>query len=158
MSYHFLCKRGIRPARTEQFLVLFYFELINLRHICRTNMRFPLYRFNVTWSDDGGIARTSHQEYIQKCNDLFYLSVKRMIDRGVTVNQELARNELYLEVLQHLHAANARCQGFHGRVEVLQQIEELVTSGTDQPIVVFGASGCGKTSVMAKCANLVSFR
>ena len=22
MSYHFLCKRGIRPARTEQFLVL----------------------------------------------------------------------------------------------------------------------------------------
>ena len=21
MSYHFLCKRGIRPARTEQFLV-----------------------------------------------------------------------------------------------------------------------------------------
>ena len=25
MSYHFLCKRGIRPARTEQFLVLFTF-------------------------------------------------------------------------------------------------------------------------------------
>ena len=24
MSYHFLCKRGIRPARTEQFLVLFF--------------------------------------------------------------------------------------------------------------------------------------
>ena len=23
MSYHFLCKRGIRPARTEQFLVMF---------------------------------------------------------------------------------------------------------------------------------------
>ena len=23
MSYHFLCKRGIRPARTEQFLVFF---------------------------------------------------------------------------------------------------------------------------------------
>ena len=23
MSYHFLCKRGIRPARTEQFLVVF---------------------------------------------------------------------------------------------------------------------------------------
>ena len=22
MSYHFLCKRGIRPARTEQFLVV----------------------------------------------------------------------------------------------------------------------------------------
>ena len=25
MSYHFLCKRGIRPARTEQFLVYFLF-------------------------------------------------------------------------------------------------------------------------------------
>ena len=25
MSYHFLCKRGIRPARTEQFLVRFAF-------------------------------------------------------------------------------------------------------------------------------------
>ena len=24
MSYHFLCKRGIRPARTEQFLVFNY--------------------------------------------------------------------------------------------------------------------------------------
>ena len=25
MPYHFLCKRGIRPARTEQFLVFFVF-------------------------------------------------------------------------------------------------------------------------------------
>ena len=25
MLYHFLCKRGIRPARTEQFLVIYYF-------------------------------------------------------------------------------------------------------------------------------------
>ena len=25
MSYDFLCKRGIRPARTEQFLVIIYF-------------------------------------------------------------------------------------------------------------------------------------
>ena len=26
MSYHFLCKRGIRPARTEQFLVVHGFK------------------------------------------------------------------------------------------------------------------------------------
>ena len=30
MSYHFLCKRGIRPARTEQFLVLTYFFSLKL--------------------------------------------------------------------------------------------------------------------------------
>ena len=27
MSYHFLCKRGIRPARTEQFLVIYEYML-----------------------------------------------------------------------------------------------------------------------------------
>ena len=26
MSYHFLCKRGIRPPRTEQFLVIYKFN------------------------------------------------------------------------------------------------------------------------------------
>ena len=32
MSYHFLCKRGIRPARTEQFLVLFAKRLTTYKY------------------------------------------------------------------------------------------------------------------------------
>ena len=30
MSYHFLCKRGIRPARTEQFLVSSSFHRLDM--------------------------------------------------------------------------------------------------------------------------------
>ena len=33
MSYHFLCKRGIRPARTEQFLVKFLVKMAEKSHL-----------------------------------------------------------------------------------------------------------------------------
>ena len=42
MSYHFLCKSGIRPARTEQFLVIVYFVKVWLRLGVRSKYSFPV--------------------------------------------------------------------------------------------------------------------
>ena len=47
MSYHFLCKRGIRPARTEQFLVYLslysFFTTVALRNRTAEKTNFGLF-------------------------------------------------------------------------------------------------------------------
>ena len=47
MSYHFLCKRGIRPARTEQFLVI---QVVNSSWQIRVNLHGVLHD-PAYWSD-----------------------------------------------------------------------------------------------------------
>ena len=49
---------------------------------------------------------------------------------------------------------------FHGRDKEIEQIIEYIRKPVDRddtipPLVVYGESGCGKTSVIAKAASLV---
>ncbi len=45
---------------------------------------------------------------------------------------------------------------FHGREDLIDEIQKKLKEGSQHPIVVHGQSGCGKTSVVAKCASMVS--
>ena len=62
---------------------------------------------------------------------------------------------LYEEVLEHAHQAMGKCERFHGRTDVLDDIHNYIFSTNNQPFVIHGDSGCGKTSIMAKAALMV---
>lgn len=42
-----------------------------------------------------------------------------------------------------------------GREVLVKRIQEYITSPTDQPMVVYGETGTGKTSLLAKAASHV---
>ena len=48
-----------------------------------------------------------------------------------------------------------RCSVFRGREEVLESVRKYLVHGkSNQPLVIYGESGCGKTSVLSKVASL----
>ena len=63
----------------------------------------------------------------------------------------------YFAVLcsQHLKMAHDRCRIFHGRDDLLDKLQTILSRDSRQPIVVHGHSGCGKTSLMAMTAQKV---
>ena len=72
-------------------------------------------------------------------------------------HRRLYDNQTAVEVLQHLHFARSRCEVFQGREETLEAIRLYLTGGSRLPLMVYGQSGCGKTSVLAKVhENLTS--
>jgi len=46
-------------------------------------------------------------------------------------------------------------QAFQGREDILSRIESYLSSPAVDPLVLYGLSGSGKTSVLAKSASLV---
>ena len=57
--------------------------------------------------------------------------------------------------MQHIRLFKDRNQVFYGRDDIINSIKNLVTSHGNEIIVVHGISGCGKTSIMARCVSQV---
>ena len=51
--------------------------------------------------------------------------------------------------------AENRIAQFHGREDIIENVNHQMEENHRRVVVIFGHSGCGKTSVMAKCASLV---
>ena len=49
-------------------------------------------RYTVEWSDDDGLNKTVHAEYLQDFIDTFYRRIVSMIDDGVSQQKSLASN------------------------------------------------------------------
>ena len=43
---------------------------------------------------------------------------------------------------------------FYGREEELAKVEKYIKGPENRPLILHGAGGCGKTSLLAKCAAL----
>jgi WD40 repeat protein len=65
-----------------------------------------------------------------------------------------SRDAVDLEIEAHEKFALHRVRHFTGRQSVLDAIGEHIRSGESRPLVVHGASGCGKSAIMAKAAEL----
>ena len=65
-----------------------------------------------------------------------------------------SRPALDLEMEAHDKFALHRVRHFTGRRSVLDEIGRHIRSGESRPLVVHGASGCGKSAIMAKAAEL----
>ena len=109
-------------------------------------------KIDVPWTK-GGVTPDRHKQYLEwLCNEI-YTDVKRLID-GALATRESKIPELHQDILHHASFCISKCESFCGREEIIAQIRQFVASGKQKPLVIYGSSGSGKTSIMAKSAVL----
>ena len=116
-----------------------------------------IHKFTVPWVK-GGIdpSHSIHSSYLKMFSDQVKLDVLTLIGRAhKTQNKTQDSNKLYEEVSHHASFCKNRCELFRGREECLARIRSLILVGNGRPVVVYGKSGSGKTSLMAKIAQQV---
>ena len=97
----------------------------------------------------GDAQVSKHKEYLDNvCADVFN-KVSAMIQDSGT-KQSGTYDEMTTEVLQHFHFAKLRCEVFEGRGDTIKKVFDYFDNDSKLPFVVYGKSGCGKTSIMAK--------
>ncbi|XP_077862132.1 NACHT domain- and WD repeat-containing protein 1-like [Saccoglossus kowalevskii] len=114
------------------------------------------------WSEKGiDLNIPEHKQYLDQFLKRFYDMIVSLVDRGVERDKSnISNHPMYEEILQHLTFAKFKCQSFHGRENLLSSISAYIKErvagnpATASPMVVYGESGSGKTSVMAKAAQL----
>ena len=112
--------------------------------------------YSIRWSDDGGVSNRDNAEYLHRLSEDFYEMIKRQIISNLAQRDDLQLDPLVNEVLQHAHLCITRCQAFQGRVAILEKMQHYVLKnpdGVNEPFVVHGESGSGKTSLMAVAAS-----
>lgn len=111
-----------------------------------------IYNFKTQWSDNEGINEEDHKDYLKLFCDTFEKAILDLIERGYNNTSVEAVGKIYPEVLEHSHQAVQKVERFHGREDILDIIKSYVLSTSEQPLIIHGESGCGKTSVLAKAA------
>ncbi|CAF0966926.1 unnamed protein product [Didymodactylos carnosus] len=96
---------------------------------------------------------------LQFLND-FETLVKRQIDYHILKlnerNSKLLNDPLYGEVLEHPIQCKRLTERFHERNDIMNKVKEFVQSENIRtPLVIYGESGCGKSSIMAKLVEQV---
>ena len=117
---------------------------------------YNIARFKIEWTGKEGLDRESHKEYLRDFCEHFYASVTDQVERAVEQSRKLSNDAVYGEVLQHLHSCANMCKSFQGREEVVEKISEYILGDSHEPLVLFGESGCGNTSLLAKGYSQVS--
>ncbi|OWF44315.1 NACHT domain- and WD repeat-containing protein 1-like [Mizuhopecten yessoensis] len=111
----------------------------------------------VQWTDKGiDPDSAEHQTYLETMTGIFFKEMVRLIDLGIKQRsaKELT-DPLMLECCQHIRFCQQKCENFCGRQASLEKIETYIKSTTTKPLIIHGASGCGKTSLMAMTARNV---
>ncbi|RDD38573.1 NACHT and WD repeat domain-containing protein 2 [Trichoplax sp. H2] len=103
------------------------------------------------------IDRTAHQEYIASFCDDYYQKLMELINASIKDyhnKQEIVHDPLVVEILQHIRFCREKCRTFHGRESLLAQVQAYIKQKQPSlsPYAVYGESGSGKTTFMAKVA------
>jgi hypothetical protein len=101
---------------------------------------------------EGNIRSFSAPGSARLCADVEELLSKVILAEAGTFK---SRPALDLEMEAHEAFALDRARHFTGRQSVLTAIGEHIRSGESRPLVVHGASGCGKSAVMARASAQV---
>lgn len=114
-------------------------------------------RFEIPWSDGGiNVSDRLHEEYLNNFCHKFESDVQRLIDKSLqyTVKEKVKESSLYKEVLHHSWFCQDKCEAFRGREDVLEEIQTFLKDfNRPEPMVIYGSSGSGKTSIMAVVAK-----
>jgi NACHT domain- and WD repeat-containing protein len=109
----------------------------------RTRLLDNIYDYEAEWTGSGITA----DHLAQLCEDV-YQSLSRVVE------EEIARREKVgpLEQEQAAHEAFGKewARFFVGRAGMLEAVGDYVRSNDRRPLVVYGASGMGKSALMAK--------
>lgn len=106
--------------------------------------------FSVTWKDPEQSNPTDDKEYLENFCQVFHDKMCWLITRSVMQTQSISCNSQVIEILQHLKMGKKLSRDFRGRELTLRTISSYLRTNTDRPLILFGESGSGKTSVIAK--------
>ncbi len=114
-----------------------------------------IHSYTVPWRP-GGINDTieEHKKYIDEICDQIFVDVKSLIDQALTERRELKLSAFHTEVLHHAALCLAKVKSYCDRGDdVIDRVREFSLSKNRKPLIVYGWSGSGKTSVIAKVAH-----
>ena len=109
-------------------------------------------KYVIDWIGREGLAVETHEEYLADFINHFYKNVLRLVDRAMRKEDTSQQGRIVTEILQHLQSCNESVEGFYGRVSELAQLRSYMVSKKNQPFVLFGAGGSGKTALLSKVA------
>jgi flagellar biosynthesis GTPase FlhF len=112
--------------------------------------------FEVEWSGREGIEPSTHKEYLETFCKEFHDRIVELVNRAVAKHQQLSSDTVFSETLQHLHACEKFVSMFQGREDVVEKVHQYISGKSQQVLILYGESGCGKTSLLAKSASMVS--
>eukprot|EP00736_Rhodelphis_marinus_P001616 Rmarinus@m.862 len=110
--------------------------------------------YSIPWKP-GGLTRTSHAEYLQRFIDDFDILLVDNVMTVVERDRVETGNAIFEEILQHNVFCYRRNESFTGRSDVLLTVMKYLTSYDNRPFVLYGPSGAGKTSVMARLTQMM---
>ena len=111
--------------------------------------------FSVLWKHDQGIHPELHSDYLQEFCETFGHEMRHLVDYVAHSQMSEPLPPVVEEVFQHWLVVKKRDTQFTGREEVMEIVKSYIVSNDSKPLVLYGESGCGKTSVIAKAAGEV---
>ena len=116
-------------------------------------------KYKLDWSDLDGLNERAHYDYLCEFINHFYKNIVKLVRRAMRKEDSSNFGRIVNEILQHSHSCNAVSRIFLGRVDELQTIREYCCGSNEdrfrRPLILHGAGGSGKTSLLAKAASLV---
>jgi len=114
--------------------------------------------YRLRWTPKGvDPENPEHKEYLESFSSTFYSTITEMVDRAAEeerqLRSKLKAHPILEEILTHLSFCRDRCEIFQGREETLKTIQRHIEKKEEVPLILYGESGCGKTSIMAKAAQ-----
>ncbi|XP_077503661.1 NACHT domain- and WD repeat-containing protein 1 isoform X3 [Amblyomma americanum] len=115
----------------------------------------------VKWSREGPTP-TENAEYFDELSTTLSRDLKAMVDTVVEedTTDETTRpcrgveQQLYVELVQQAQTCLSLSEAFIGRAEMLTRLEKYLRSKLRNPIVLHGVKGSGKSSLLARVAQL----
>ncbi|MFX0205549.1 MAG: DUF4062 domain-containing protein, partial [Candidatus Hodarchaeota archaeon] len=120
-----------------------YAQLNNLKERLIHLLPGHIYRYEATWTAKG--LTTHHLDRL--CEDV-YNSLSQIILEEISQLEEI--DALDREIMAHEVFGKERSRFFIGRVTILQSIADYINGNDSHPLTIFGASGSGKTALMAQ--------
>lgn len=121
-----------------------------------------IYSYDIKWASNKNERETSltHVEFLSKLCQDFYLVIKRRISDGIKERdasdfKENDKDNVFEEATQHIALCQWKTMDFHGRETLLARIRAYLTNTCSSPLVLYGGSGCGKSSVVGVAAKHV---
>ncbi|CAH1266020.1 NWD1 [Branchiostoma lanceolatum] len=118
-----------------------------------------VHQYEVEWTDEGvNEDIESHASYLEQFSDDFVADLKTMIFKSLQSENEEEKNDDWFltEVISHARFCQAKCESFCGRQEIFDAVYTYMKDTAKinhQPFVIHGASGTGKSSIMAMLAQ-----
>ncbi|XP_019626085.1 PREDICTED: NACHT domain- and WD repeat-containing protein 1-like [Branchiostoma belcheri] len=118
-----------------------------------------VHQYEVEWTDKGVNEDVeSHASYLEQFSDDFVADLKSMIFKSLQSESEQEQNDDWFltEVISHARFCQAKCESFCGRQEIFDAVYTYMKDTAKvnhQPFVIHGASGSGKSSIMAMLAQ-----